>query len=607
METVHSDFRVELCTLILVIFAANLPLLRAADIHLISKTKIATGWHPWYEIKGDPEDPQNLLLCGTKWDPRTNAPFGFVYVSSDQGRSWANVVEDRNTAWVTEHSCAFGTEHRAYFISEASKVIDGAAHHELGTTRLYVSRDAGHTWKESLRTGWADWSTSAVSVTSGRVFTFFNAYTGADAARNRGSNVGLLTFSPDGSTVSGPFFIPSIAKRNYQGAYPSDAVALRTGTIVALWFGTRLSGSGIQADLNIVRASAAQPPTLENVAILRSKDANDCVTFNQASLAYDPRPGRLFVVYIAGCKEKRVLLVSSDDEGGTWSQSSVIAEAKGSFAGFSHPSLVADGDRLAVLWEAGDGSGDWFLSTLQDRTLVSSTQLSSGEDVQSVRSNSLLTSIQNSSSFSQASDHDSIRVSVRNEGEAVWRASALLRTHDGIIAVWPCDVGNGAELWVATASRATAIQKADPNNVPPIRDVTEDSILLYGGTQVFDARNSELTACLTLKNAGPHSLTAPIELRAESISSGTGPIAATNASNGVPGAGAVWNISSSITGDRIPPHATSNPFCLTFHLSPDLAGHHSAEPKNLLDMVLRVFASGDEATARETSGRTGRN
>ena len=183
----------------------------------------------------------------------------------------------------------------------------------------------------------------------------------------------------------------------------------------------------------------------------------------------------------------------------------------------------------------------------------------------------------------------------------------MLRTHDGIIAVWPCDVGNGAELWVATASRATAIQKADPNNVPPIRDVTGDSILLYGGTQVFDARNAELTACLTLKNAGPHSLTAPVELRAESIASGTGPIAATNASNGVPGAGAVWNISSSITGDRIPPHATSNPFCLTFHLSPDLAGHHSAEPKNLLDMVLRVFASGDEATARETSGRTGRN
>jgi len=607
MKPVQSNSRVELCALILVICAASLPLLRADDAHLSSKTKIASGWHPWYEIKVDPEDPQNLLLCGTKWDSQTNAPFGFVYISSDQGKSWANVLEDRSSAWVTEHSCAFGTEHRAYFISEASKVIDGTAHHELGTTRLYVSRDAGHTWKESLRTGWADWSTSAVSVTSGRIFTFFNAYTGADPARNRGSSVGLLTFSPDGSAVSGPFLVPSIAKPNYQGAYPSDAVALRTGTIVALWYGTRVSESGIQADLNIVRASAAQPPTLRSVSILRSKDNNGCITFNQASLAYDPHRDRLFVVYIAGCKEKRVLLVSSDDEGGTWSKSSVIAEAKGLFAGFSHPSLVAEEDRLAVLWEAGDGSGDWFLSTLQDRTLVSSTRLSSGKDVRSVGSNSLLTSIENSSSFSQASGHYSIQLNVRNEAEAVWRASALLRIDGGIIAVWPCDAGNGAELWFGTVSRATAIRKAGPSTVPPMRDVTEDSIILYGGTQVFDEKNSVLTVCLSLKNAGLHSMTAPIELKAESIASGAGPIAATNASNGASGAGAIWNISSSVTGDRIPPHATSNPFCLTFQLNPDLASHRSAEPKSLLDMVLRVFASGDEFAAREKSGGTRRN
>jgi hypothetical protein len=589
------------------ICAAVLPHLRAEDVHLMAKARVASGWHPWYEIKVDPEDAQNLLLCGTKWDAHANAPFGFVYASSDQGKSWATVLEDRSSPWVTEQSCAFGTQHRAYFISEASKVIDGTAHHELGTTRLYVSRDAGHTWEETLRTGWADWSTSAVSPTSGRLFTLFNAYTAADGARNRGTSVGLLTFSPDGRAVSGPFFVPSIGEQNYQGAYPSDAVALRTGTIVALWYGTRLSPSGIQADLNVVGAIDSQPPVLRSVRISPPQDDTLCITFNQASLAYDPSRNRLFVLYVSGCKDKQISLASSNDEGRTWSKSTGIAQAKGPFAGFSHPSLVAGQDRLAVMWEAGDGSGNWFLSTIEDRALASSVQLSSSNNVRNISAHSLLTTIEHSSSFSQPSAYNSIQVNVRNEAEAVWRASGLLRVNEGFLAIWPSDAGNGAELWLGSFCSATAVQKANPSGTPPMRDVTEDSILLYGGTQDFDARTSMLTVCLTLKNVSLHPLTAPIELKAESIMSAAGPMSTANSSNGVSGAGAIWDISSSVTGDRIPPLAASNPFCLVFRLNPDLVAHDPGEPKSLLDMPLRVFASGANVAAQETSGRTHKN
>lgn len=599
MKPRQPNSRVELCTFIFMICAAVLPHLGAEDVHLVAKTRVASGWHPWYETKVDPADSRNLLLCGTKWDAHTNAPFGFVYASSDQGKSWANVLEDRSSAWVTEQSCAFGTLHRAYFISEASKVIDGTAHHEFGTTRLYVSRDAGHTWKESVETGWADWSTSAVSMTSGRLFTFFNAYTGADPGRKRGSSVGLLTFSPDGSAISGPFLVPSIEKQNYQGAYPSDAVALRTGTIVALWYGTRLRPFGIETDLNVIRASAAQPALLESANIARSNHNASCITFNQASLTYEPGRDRLFVLYVTGCKEKQILLVSSDDEGRTWSKRTVVAEAKGLFAGFSHPSLVAEENRLTVLWEGGDGSGNWFLSTIESRTLVSTIQLSSTKDVQNVSSNSLLTSIEGSSSFPQRSSPNPIHLNVRNEADAVWRATGLLRVDEGILAVWPTDAGNGAELWFGTFSRATSVQKGGASDVPKMREVTEDSIILYGGTQGFDDGTSVLTVCLSLKNAAARSLGVPIQLRAESMASTAGPIASTNASNRVAGAGAIWDISNSITGDRIPSHATSNPFCLTFRLNADLVARHPAEPKSLLDMTLRVFASEDNFAAQE--------
>lgn len=598
------NFRVELCTLIFMICVAVVPYMRAENIHLIATSKVASGWHPWYETKVDPEDSQNLLLCGTKWDAQTNAPFGFVYASSDQGKSWANVLEDRSSGWVTEQSCAFGTLHRAYFISEASKVIDGTAHHELGTTRLYVSRDAGHTWKESVQTGWADWSTSAVSVTSGRLFTFFNAYTRADPARKRGSSVGLLTFSPDGNAVSGPVLAPSVEKQNYQGAYPSDAIALKTGAIVALWYGTRLSPSGIETDLYVIRVSAAHPAVLESVNIARSNDNGSCIRFNQASLTYDPGRGRLFVLYMEGCEEKQIILVSSDDEGRTWSKRTPIAETKGLLEGFSHPSLAAEEDRLTVLWEAGDGSGSWFLSTIEGRTLVSTIQLSSTEDVQNVSSNSLLTSIERPASFSQPASPKSVQLNLRNEADAVWRANALLPVDGGILAVWPTDSGNGAGLWFGTISRTTSVQKPDASDIPKMREATEDIIILYGGTQHFDDSTSLLTVCVSVKNAGTRSLGIPIQLRAESMVSDAGPITATNASNRVAGAGAIWDISNSITGDRIPPQATSNPFCLTFRLNPELVAHHPADPKSLLDMRLRVFASEDSFAARERSEGT---
>jgi hypothetical protein len=404
--------------------------------------------------------------------------------------------------------------------------------------------------------------------------------------------------------VSGPFFVPSIAKRNYQGTYPSDAISLTTGPIVALWYGMRLNASGVQADLNVIRITDSRPPVLTSVRISRTQDDKLCMAFNQAALAYDPGRNRLFVLYVSGCQGKQISLASSNDEGRTWSKSAVIAEAQGPFAGFSHPSLVAEKDRLAVLWEGGDGSGNWFLSTIESGTLVSSMQLSNAKDVVNVSSRSLLTSIENSPSFSQQLGSNSIQLHVRDEAEAVWRANGLLRLDEGILAVWPSNAGTGAKLWFGAVSSATSVQKAGAPAVPPMRDVTEDSVILYGGTQDFDDRTSVLTVCLSLKNAGLHSLTIPIELRAERITSTVGPVADTNARNGVSGAGATWDISSSVTGDRIPPHATSNPFCLTFRLN--LVGHRSGEPESLLDIALRVFSSGEDLTGEETSAGTPR-
>src|SRR5213078_2187380 len=201
-----------------------------------AETLIAHGWHPWYEVKADSENPKNLILCGTQWDAQRNAPTGFVYVSTDGGLTWQVTLKDRSTSWVTEQSCAFGRNHKAYFVSESSQVIDGSPHHQFGTTRLFISLDGGQHWTATIKTGWADYSTSAVNTSSGKLYTLFNSWDASrDQGRNWGANFGLLVFSQDGKAVEGPFYSSAIRDLGYQSIFPKDAGGLKSGTVVALY------------------------------------------------------------------------------------------------------------------------------------------------------------------------------------------------------------------------------------------------------------------------------------------------------------------------------------------------------------------------------------
>ena len=136
------------------------------------------GWFPWYELASDPGNPHNLIACGSRWDAQDNAFYGFVYSTVDGGKTWHTALEDKNSTWVTEQSCAFGVQGEAYFVSEASNVIEGQPHHDVGTTRIFVSHDAGRGWTEGAKSNWADYSASIVETQAGpnqnRLYTFYN-------------------------------------------------------------------------------------------------------------------------------------------------------------------------------------------------------------------------------------------------------------------------------------------------------------------------------------------------------------------------------------------------------------------------------------------------
>src|SRR5882762_9055145 len=89
-----------LCILSLGLYLALMDRATAQEIRVESNVVAnppGGGWHPWYEIHADPENGGNLIICGSKWNAKDNASYGFVYSSSDGGKTWHQALEDKNS------------------------------------------------------------------------------------------------------------------------------------------------------------------------------------------------------------------------------------------------------------------------------------------------------------------------------------------------------------------------------------------------------------------------------------------------------------------------------------------------------------------------------
>jgi len=563
------------------------------ELHIAKKLAIASGWHPWYELKADPESANNLIVCGARWDADANAFYGFVYASSDGGATWRSALEDRNSTWVTEQSCAFGPHHRAYFLSEASKVIDGRQHHDLGTSRLYVSEDGGQHWLESLKTGWADWSTSAVNARSGELYTFFNSRGTSEPGRAWGTNVGLLVFSPDGKTVQGPFFRPEMQELGYRGVYPSYAVALKSGAVVALYHAS-LGFPWQQEELGFIRAGPPPERRMESGLIVRRDMGKGCRLIDKGALAFDAEHDRLFLIYGDGCKNRELFLSHSDDEGRTWSQAVRIERPAQGEEGIVDPSLaILPGGRLGLLWKTAQSSGRWYFSLIQEqRLLASRAELSPGsDDLVSNDTLSMNISASNSSHGGNpnAPSERSITVNFISQLNNVLRSSGLALSDGKLQAVWSSGSKEGMGLYFGELSQQNASPPGEERGREEI-DVTSSAIVIYEGMQHFDAPTKTLTACVSVANRGSEALRTPIALEVRDLQSPLGKISVLNATNGKAGPGAVWDLSNAITGSGIPPRSRSNPYCLAFHVEFPAKQRKPDEIDSLLTLKLGVLA-----------------
>jgi hypothetical protein len=591
----------------------------AKQITVESRVQVSApngGWFPWYEVAADPTDSNNLIICGSKWDARDNAFSGFVYSTSDGGRTWHTALEDKNSIWVTEHSCAFGMHGKAYFVSEAAKVADGRVQGpDMGTTRIFVSNDSGRTWDEATRTTWADYSVSVVDTQGGanqdRLYTFFAyfAFNAPDPAKDKaegnGSRIGVITFKDGENQVSEPTINPKMGSLKYHGSYPEKAFLLRDGSLLALYIAALKSEKGLDDIIGAERMGRDPLVLADPVVVARAAiDKSGCYPSHFAA-AYDRLRDRVYVAYPESRDGQcRFLLKTSADGGRTWSNGREIPQpGTKSQSFFSSAMALNESGILGLIWRDEPVADCWYFAASLDegKTFTPAQSLSKCSDRETLPLSRSGMSLTTTGSVLVPSDpskpgsppgHPVLGLQVVDHRNYVWRnTGSLTASTDGVFhPVW-IEAGHGeGQLRTATVT-VGASRRAETHFMPQqekeSHDISQDVAVLYGGDQHYDATSGTLTVDVVLKNRSNKLIRGPLLLKALTLSSGLGKLEIANARNAASGPGAIWDFGKALPSGVLQPGATSLPYSLVFRLPSDVDPSREIE---VVSMQLEALA-----------------
>lgn len=553
----------------------------------------------WYEMKADPEDTNNLIICGAKWRSQENAYYGVVYVSRDGGRIWKEALEDHNSTWVSEQSCAFGVRHTAYFISEASKVIDGVPHHDLGTTRVFTSSNAGETWVETAKTGWADYSSSVVGKPPGsaarQLYVSYNSRSKFDEAKKLGGTLDFFTVSEDGTKMSERQTVPGMADRNYAGVYPSSTIELKDGAPIVLFeaFPKSVFGGGGPRSYEIAvvrfgRDGPTRPSIIATPAV--KQQSPTCPASLSNSIAYDRARDALYVAYNDVVSDRcAIMLTNSHDGGLTWSAPRELRSGTEPQVSMYSPLLTVNPDGvIGLLWRGKPRNSNecWYFSVSRDGLALNQTVM-------------LSPCVQDNSFNSQSSAYLASVIQKPTIGQPV--DIRLLTFRDYLVRSGLTDTGDSCfhPLWSTSGEgngelRTARVCVGEPVpsvprqllDVSKLVEVTDKVTVLYAGEQRLDRETGSLTLEVSFRNDGSTPLRSPIYLKVESISSDFGDIELVKPTSVVSLSGDYLDLTSVMRGGSLKPGETSSGYRLTFHLRTQKA---AARQSIILETKLRLF------------------
>jgi hypothetical protein len=592
----------------------------AQHLRVLSESAVSPpekGSHDWYDIEADPDNARNLIACGARWEAVDNAYYGFVYASQDGGAKWHTALEDKNSKWVSEESCAFGVHGVAYFIADASNIDSGGVlHHELGTTRIWVSHDSGRSWALGTTAGWTDFSASVVDRNPGpdqnRLYIFFNNlwtyYTSIDdkqaldripkwsrdknGKESVGNSIGLISYKEGDGKVAGPVFDPEMYKLELRGSYPSQNLLLSDGSLLALFWskkanfdanGRRNGRQFILASQHTdpLRRSVSKPVILYQWPEMTGQPKMKCNSYLTTPAGYDPNTNTVYAIYLDGANDKcTLMLTKSTDDGQTWSSSAWTEEQTSNNEETNLPAhdysgiaLTRSNDgTLALLWRDSDRPDCWLFSISADdgHAYTHPQQISTG----SKDSHQHGVDIQSLDLYIAQADEkkpeDDVELRIDNHsGDGRHHTSGIAITPDGIFH--PLWVANGGQLYTAAIAviKTRDRSKPEPPRVDGWQYETNRVKFTYGGSQSYDDHDRVLTESIVIRNSGTGPLKGPIrlEITPESRAGILYPLDVL-----MEGAGDTvaqyLDVSQYIPGDGLAAGASSFPIPLRFHFEP---------------------------------------
>ncbi len=551
----------------------------------------------WFEMKADPTNKNNLIVCGAARNARNNAYYGVVYWSHDGGRSWKEGLIDRESSWVSEQSCAFGLRHTAYFVSAASKVIDDVPHHNLGKTHIFVSRDAGATWVKTAETPWADYSNSVVAGGGKpQLYVFYNRARKESGTKDSGSSLGFFTVSGNGRRISLRGMVPGMIKKDYVGVYPSSSETLDDGSAAILYNAARMvpqDKGRTSIDIGVVRLTSqgiSKPVIIAHPAY--KLDPPACPASLSNSLAYDKTSRLLYAAYNTALPGRcAVMLVSSHDGGKSWSQPHELSDPAAPDRSMYFPTLaVSKAGIIGLLWRGKpEGSPDcWFFSTSSDGFRldhsVSLSPCGEGDSLGRQYSAYLATVV------SQSASGQSMSVRVVTLRDYLTRVG-FVTTPEGVFhPIWPAqEDGNSqlrtARIWVDKRPR---LRPPDFNSPPVLDDVTDRMTVLYGGDQRVDHETNSVILDLVFRNTSSATIRGPFYLKIENPRSDFGDIQLMNPDRASGPGSDYFDLSSCLRRESLLPGQATSPCPLIFQFmnqKTDIASKHS-----LVAFAVRLYS-----------------
>jgi hypothetical protein len=589
----------------------------------------------------DPQDGRHLIACGMISFRRENVTYGYVFTSPDAGATWQRTLLDDATRWVSEESCTYGQDGRAYFVDGQSDTSTGFGRHAWGHLQIFTSNDHGMTWKPAGRREWVDWTMLAAlpadQQNAESLAIFGNA--AADQLGHFSEKQPVALEATDGARRLSVPVTPSITSvRNFG----SGSVALpgRTALFAVVVTDREYANDpGRHRRLNLF----AYKPSERSVdvrATLRNEPGRAVAL--TASIVRDPSRrfhGRLYAAwseYARPGSDTQLWLATSDDNGYHWSSRPILSIAdyrtpKGCPTDiFSRPPDVRIGVNragvLGVLWQLAAQSLLFAVSvdggrTFQDGELVvhqPPTDLSVDSAVPfnewSLGQNLAVWQGKSPEVVRTFADPSRLGLSVRLTrhtpiGDFALTADAKNVFHafwtgvgpDGNYALMTRNIeaplrasAVHSELTSAAAAPAcgedTASLKAEgPTALPSLEipgqaDIS-GSVNLRVDHVEYAAESHIVTAAVSVMNKTANPLQGPPSLFAVGLHSDFGVAKALNA-DGVQQGQPFWNLSAVVPSDGLPPNTSSKPVQLQFKIDQ----FYSVPTGDAVAMQIRVFA-----------------